>query len=116
VRELVRGFSGADRLSFKPAVSANALFGDPYPGHNKQLRARYRIQGQHGTLALDFTADGRIPVPFLMMVPQNRYLKVRTVICMVPVESICMCECLTSQPQMYISAPYYTLICTYVCV
>ncbi|KAJ1418461.1 hypothetical protein B484DRAFT_400486 [Ochromonadaceae sp. CCMP2298] len=45
VRELVRGFSGADRLSFKPAVSANTLFGDPYPGHNKQLRARYRIQG-----------------------------------------------------------------------
>jgi len=77
VRALVRGFSASDRLSFKPAIPADAIFGcDPRPGHNKQLRARYRIDKIHGTLALDFDASNRIPIPFLMLVPKNRYLKI----------------------------------------
>jgi len=74
---LVKKFTGADRIAFKPALPADKIFGfDPYPGHNKQLRMRYRAAGVHGTLALDFDRDNKIPVPFLMLVPKTRYLRV----------------------------------------
>ena len=74
---LVNGFSAHDRIAFKPAIPADQLFGcDPYPGHNKQLRMRYRSDKIHGTLALDFDANNRIPIPFLMLVPKIRYLKI----------------------------------------
>eukprot|EP01032_Pedospumella_encystans_P021707 gene21707-24614_t len=75
--KLVNSFTGSDRIAFKPALPADRIFGvDPYPGHNKQLRMRYRAGGTHGTLALDFDRDNKIPVPFLMLVPKTRYLRV----------------------------------------
>lgn len=74
---LVQGFSAHDRIAFKPALSADKIFGcDPYPGHNKQLRMRYRMDGIHGTLALDFDVANNIPIPFLMLVPKTRYLRI----------------------------------------
>lgn len=76
-RELVHGFSSRDRIVFKPALPADKLFGaDPYPGHNKQLRMRYRADGIHATLTLDFDVQNKIPVPFLMLVPKTRYLRI----------------------------------------
>lgn len=75
--ELVRGFTAHDRIAFKPAIPADRIFGvDPYPGHNKQLRMRYRADKIHATLALDFDVNNKIPVPFLLLVPKTRYLRI----------------------------------------
>lgn len=75
--ELVSGFSSHDRIAFKPALPADQVFGvDPRPGHNKQLRLRYRSDSIHGTLTLDFDINNKIPVPYLFLVPRTRYLKI----------------------------------------
>ena len=80
-RELVNTFTSRDRIAFRPALTADKIFGcDPYPGHNKQLRMRYRADKIHGTLALDFDINNKIPVPFLMLAPKIRYLKIHQAI------------------------------------
>jgi hypothetical protein len=65
-----------DRMAFTVRQSMNEYFEfDPAPGKNKQLRMRYRMDGVHGTLVLDFDPAGRIPQPFLLMAPKKHFVR-----------------------------------------
>jgi hypothetical protein len=68
-----------DRLVFRPRDQMDQIFGrDPSPGKNKQLRVRYRMNGLHATLVLDFNVENKIPVPFLLLAPKKQFLRIHS--------------------------------------
>jgi hypothetical protein len=74
---MIKRFAKRDRLPLKDTQKFDVIFGgDPSPGKPKQMRIRYRIQGNHGFVTFDVMENNMIPSNILLLVQPVRHLSI----------------------------------------